>query len=798
MNKLSSRVLSLVLAVVMMVSTLVVMTVPATAEETETPAYTKPTVEVVGPVDTWDKTTQTQPTQTDAEGYVLITSAAEFAWWLKNPVSGDTANYRLTTNLDMANAAFARNDSRVFGGIFDGAGYVISNFQFRMSGYSGNGYLFKTVTGTFKNLTFNGVNMSEALNSRMALINVLDGGTVSNVTIVGLVGQKASVLAGIAVEVGNNAVIEDCVVSGTLTTAGNAGYAAGIACNVTGGATVRNCTSYVDITSPTGSAGGIVVQLGTTSSTATVEGCVNYGTVTTTKSGEYAGGIVAKASSRAATAVHINNCANYGAVSNTHASKGLAHGIVGIPSDNAAGVIYLDGCVNYADISAYTQAGGIVSYANHAVDMTNCANYGNITSTGGEAGGLAAKVDGRNYASRPSALYATNCANYGDVTGATYAGGFVGWLRGSSAGELSGKYKGLYVYGGLSVGTVTGATDAAACAGFIKKDSKLEVVLENAFFNGAIAGATSEAATTLTVGSNVYADLTAGDALGANNAANEAIASIAQYSADAMADGTYLAHLNAYVASDAEDAADVVWYQSGKQDAPALASTLKVSQATVSIKDSIAVIIRLTGVNNLPAGTTLAVNVGNQTVDLNKVGEGTYQATVSGIKNSEIALRNNYSIVVNGEAGANANYISVVELLAGIYGNSSAEEQAVIGAMLDYAYYAGKTSVFDTFNAIAGTALAASDVSGVEAIAGAAGEAVSGAALDLNDGFVIVGTTGTVRVSVLLATGSVTVDGTATSAAAMLNAYLGQAETHDLAAAAINYYNAVVAAKAAQ
>ena len=241
------------------------------------------------------------------------------------------------------------------------------------------------------------------------------------------------------------------------------------------------------------------------------------------------------------------------------------------------------------------------------------------------------------------------------------------------------------------------------------------------------------------------------------------------------------------------------FYLSQKYGAPAPVSFLKISQATVMIGDSVAVVFQVTGINNIHANQTLTIkdSEGNA-VDLDKVSDGVYQATFSGIKLSEIAEGNTYTVCYGDFEACRDTSISVVELLAGIYGISSAEEQAVIEAMLTYAYVAGNSTVFDTFNAQAGTSLACADLSGINEIADAQGEVISGSSLDLSDGFVIVTDSGNTRVSILKAETQINIGGVHTSVAVMLNAYLGQAETHDLAAAAINYYNAVVAAKAAQ
>ena len=92
------RITSMALVLAMLIGAFTALAVTGSAGVAEVD-MTPPEIVVEGPVDVWDKSTQTEPTQVDADGYVLITSAAEFMWFLNNTVEGVYTNYRLATTI---------------------------------------------------------------------------------------------------------------------------------------------------------------------------------------------------------------------------------------------------------------------------------------------------------------------------------------------------------------------------------------------------------------------------------------------------------------------------------------------------------------------------------------------------------------------------------------------------------------------------------------------------------------------------------------------------------------------------
>ena len=358
-----------------------------------------PEIVVEGNVSVWDKVTYVEPTQVAEDGYVLITSAEEFAWFLQNTVSGNATNYRLTTNLDMGSKIFTASATRVLEGVLDGDGYVVSNLRHGMQGYSGSGCLFNAISGTIKDITFQNLMVSSVIGTA-TFTERLTGGTISNVYFDYQVASGRSIGVSTYMEVGENGVqpfIENCIVAGSLnyTTPSSGCYGGAFACYLNAG-TISNCTNYANIKKSIASD---------------------------------TGGIAGTVSSNTAS---IINCINFGNISNT--STGAVGGILG----STTKPLTITGCINYGDIDTIDAAGGIIgnvgaiSSSASTLVMDDCYNYGHITTTGNYAGGILGKY---LYSKK---ITATNCANYGDVIADQYAGGFVGKNNGSGAGYSNG------------------------------------------------------------------------------------------------------------------------------------------------------------------------------------------------------------------------------------------------------------------------------------------------------------------------------------------------------------------------
>ena len=87
-------------------------------------------------------------------------------------------------------------------------------------------------------------------------------------------------------------------------------------------------------------------------------------------------------------------------------------GIAGMASGD------IGNCENHAKVNGANVVGGIVgNYWQSVKSIISCANYGVVTGTGKEVGGIAGYFDSGTI---------QNCANYGDVTGTNYVGNLIG------------------------------------------------------------------------------------------------------------------------------------------------------------------------------------------------------------------------------------------------------------------------------------------------------------------------------------------------------------------------------------
>ena len=121
-----------------------------------------------------------------------------------------------------------------------------------------------------------------------------------------------------------------------------------------------------------------------------------------------------------------------GSSSSYGSSYGIA-GIVGAMNDGTTGTV--ENCVNKATISGTQNVGGIVGYISGGYTagkrvIQNCANYGDISSTGNDAGGIVGSVSG--------AVTIQNCYNHGTISSGNWrAGGIVSYLSSSYAKVLN-------------------------------------------------------------------------------------------------------------------------------------------------------------------------------------------------------------------------------------------------------------------------------------------------------------------------------------------------------------------------
>ena len=152
--------------------------------------------------------------------------------------------------------------------------------------------------------------------------------------------------------------------------------------------TIENCVNYADLcTTKKDSLLGSMVgdSLGNSNKstylTITISNCVNYGKITTTPTSGtvYIGGIGGRVFGCPAV---IENCANFGDIENIRVISGGILGQAGVK--DYAGTEYatnIINCYNAGNISAVRICGGIIGRAYPGTNISNCVNTGNVTST---------------------------------------------------------------------------------------------------------------------------------------------------------------------------------------------------------------------------------------------------------------------------------------------------------------------------------------------------------------------------------------------------------------------------------
>lgn len=258
---------------------------------------------------------------TEASPY-LIASGADLKYFASNVSEGF---YKLTKDIDLNDKAWTPIDS--FGGTFDGDGHKIVGLQ---------------INGTGK----------------LALIVNVNGATIKNIDITGTVTATNGAI--LAAETNGTCLFENVITCGTVN--GTSSETAGMIGWIhTGKTTVRNSSNYANVTTTmTGvaCAGGIA---GSNQSVPFVfENCKNYGNIQ--NGGNFVGGMIGLA--RAAVGSKIEGCYNFGNITST-AKTISASGIAGtlrvecLDCWNAGMISAATGTVaGNQQISGQTQNGG--------------------------------------------------------------------------------------------------------------------------------------------------------------------------------------------------------------------------------------------------------------------------------------------------------------------------------------------------------------------------------------------------------------------------------------------------------
>ena len=616
-------------------------------------------------------------TGTEADPFI-IANTADFVYFYESLAATATAGqvFKMTGDVywNAQNSGKYAVSSKNFAGVLDGGDHTVYNAYY--SGYSGN-LLFGTVTGTIKNLVFDGIRIGAANSGAGGICSTVSGGLIENVHL-----KNASIsglnVGGIAYRIAGGATIKDCSVEGSLYFEGTranstvGGILNGIAAGESG--TVENCVNRATLSgSNTVNFGGIVACAATDNNpidTLLIKNCENFGEIRATQANARVGGILgydyrinnltiegctnhaalygtgvtggilaAANRNKESAGVVIRDCNSSGTVTSTGTAVG---GIIGLFDDVKAGVTITNSAV-YGDVSGVDCIGGIIGqnkssqYQNQNIDVVNSAVYGNVTATGSYAGILAGYYTGSN---APSFISATNCVLTGTVTAAENAGGIVGYAGYANTKVTTCNVKLIGSYVDVTVKVPAGATYAATIAG------------------SAQSGLTGVNLTTTDSGISVtvYVGETAVDApvayytYPADGELTAQAAELPALEAGALTNKTAVAKLNAYATANSL----TEWAQGANApeltlffDAPAVPE-IGIDGASLTIGRNVTLNLFVKAATVAEAGVTVKtisiVNNDGETVANGVLNEGTYVFTIEGLKAAEFGTNKVYKV----------------------------------------------------------------------------------------------------------------------------------------------------------
>ena len=240
---------------------------------------------------------------------------------------------------------------------------------------------------------------------------------------------------------------------------------------------VDGCYNFGDVTSIAGStAAGCfnTITASTAENPNTVKNCHNYGDISVTVAA--VGGIAGYITDTNPTnPVTFENCKNYGSITSTIATNSAVGGIVGrcmvdvsSKATTVERLVTFDSCENYGYIDGAQRSGGIVGWASTAT-LTNCANYGDF---GTDVDAVSVSWNGGlvgtsfNHPSKASVLTIVDSKNFGNIKISSSA---VGGIVGSPSGNATLNIDNCVNYGrvttsGSYAGGITGQISGAAKA----------------------------------------------------------------------------------------------------------------------------------------------------------------------------------------------------------------------------------------------------------------------------------------------------------------------------------------------
>ncbi len=205
--------------------------------------------------------------------------------------------------------------------------------------------------------------------------------------------------------------------------------------------TVKNLTVVGAIDAATLNCGVVAMW---TNGTITVENVYNKATIV---NGNTTGGILGYGAT--GTVATFTNCRNDADLS----AEGQIGGITGYIQDDSA---VITNCVNYGNLTTGNYGAGIIgrfgrdkaSAPDSIVTITGCANYGKVDSTKGQTGGILGYLVGK--------AVITDCVNYGEIVNKTLTSGGIFGATGKTADTCAIVIDGCVNYGKIVAPGIAG------------------------------------------------------------------------------------------------------------------------------------------------------------------------------------------------------------------------------------------------------------------------------------------------------------------------------------------------------
>lgn len=459
------RFLASLLLCMCLLSALLIACNDTKSDETQTDAKTTTVTTPVSEGTTYGTDGETEPDESES-GNDTETDKVPVGIGISkmSQITNASGVYYLTSDIGSAESPNSYTGTK-FSGTLDGNGYTVTTSV----------PLFVNIDGaTVKNLKIAGA-ITVTNDTVVGALSTMAKGyvtleAVTNSADITLSPSAKCMIGGLIGSSSAGASLTGCANSGNISVTAcafevNAGGMIGI---TTGGVDVvlTDCTNSGSVSSQsthvTCLLGGMVGTLNTSAKSAFVS-CTNSGIFSSvTKGGGYKiGGIVGVGSNTTGT-YDFENCINNADL----ASRSMAGGIAA----DLRGTSAFAGCINNGSItvkrddtesSINSFAAGICTQLyNCNGTFTQCANYGDITSTSGKAGTM--------YASGivtiiTNPLTATDCVNYGKITADNCASGIAGKYDG-----LTGTFTRC-----INFGEVKGpdAEGSASFIGLIRKEN---------------------------------------------------------------------------------------------------------------------------------------------------------------------------------------------------------------------------------------------------------------------------------------------------------------------------------------